>query len=245
MKLIIDKLEFRRIILTVTGHFEGISGSEDIVLYFQEQRGDKRLFFDDVNVGKDKFNIRINVLEICNEAPVPSGRWYLCADIGEEKGLPAYVSDRVYDRIYLSQYDGTRTDLQIDYGQNNYWHGFSRLAPNKWQYYLHVDYEIPELIEGFFPNLVYSIKTTAHRAYRKVMKQGFQTFFNLCNRHIKKNGRRVFFTSARSAQLSGNEKFVYERMLERGLDKKYDISFDFRSSITSHRSFKNKFVQYL
>ena len=70
---------------------------------------------------------------------------------------------------------------------------------------------------------------------------GYHTVFGFFNRTVKKNGTRILFTSDRAGTLADNEKFVYERMIERGFDKKYKFSFDFKDSIKSRRSLIDKF----
>ncbi len=63
----------------------------------------------------------------------------------------------------------------------------------------------------------------------------------------RREGNIILFCSASRAEIGGNEKFIYDRMIERGLDKQFQFRFDFKPSITTNRSFFKmiKFDYYL
>ena len=66
-------------------------------------------------------------------------------------------------------------------------------------------------------------------------------------RFAKHRGDIILFCSASRAEIGGNEKFIYDRMIKRGLDKQFKFRFDFKASIKTNRSlFKMlRFVYYL
>lgn len=67
------------------------------------------------------------------------------------------------------------------------------------------------------------------------------------NKRAKRNGDTILFCSASRAEIGGNEKFIYDRMIERGLDKRFKFRFDFKDSIKTNRSIWKmlRFVYYL
>ncbi len=75
----------------------------------------------------------------------------------------------------------------------------------------------------------------------------YRGFFRLFTKFAKKNGNIILFASGSRAEIGGNEKVIYDRMIERGLDKKYKFRFDFKESINIKRnSFKMlRFTWYL
>lgn len=75
----------------------------------------------------------------------------------------------------------------------------------------------------------------------------YKGFFRLFAKFAKKKGNVILFASGSRAEIGGNEKFIYDRMIERGLDKKYKFRFDFKESINIKRnSFKMlRFTWYL
>ncbi len=58
----------------------------------------------------------------------------------------------------------------------------------------------------------------------------------LFRKFAKRKGNIILFCSASRAEIGGNEKFIYDRMIERGLDQKFQFRFDFKASITTNRS---------
>lgn len=75
----------------------------------------------------------------------------------------------------------------------------------------------------------------------------FKKAFSFFKHFAKKNGDIILFASGSRAEIGGNEKVIYDRMIERGLDSKYKFRFDFKASITVNRSIPAmiRFVYYL
>ncbi|MCD7958682.1 MAG: CDP-glycerol glycerophosphotransferase family protein [Ruminococcus sp.] len=75
----------------------------------------------------------------------------------------------------------------------------------------------------------------------------FQKLNRLFQKFAKHEGNIILFCSNARAEISGNEKFIYDRMLERNLDKKFQFRFDFKNNINTNRSIWKmiKFDYYL
>jgi CDP-ribitol ribitolphosphotransferase len=56
----------------------------------------------------------------------------------------------------------------------------------------------------------------------------------------RRTGRRILFTSDSRAELGGNLKLVHDRILERGLDREYEIETLLRPSIVVRRSIRDR-----
>lgn len=238
-KLIIDQVEYKRIILHMAGHVEGLDSLEDVRFYLCENTEKRELDIESVETEGTTFRLRINVMELDHNYPIQTGKWYLRADTKEQKRLKDYVSDQVYDRVYLSVLDGTQTDYMIDQTMTRSWYGLSKLNNQDWTYFLDVNFRYPEKLP-FFKRFARKIRKRFYKAYRRMANWGFHVVFDYYNRKPKK-GNQVFFTSDRTDQLAGNEKFVYDRMMERGLGEKYVFKFAFKDGITSRRNLKEKF----
>ena len=52
----------------------------------------------------------------------------------------------------------------------------------------------------------------------------------------RRNGRRILFSSDSRADLGGNLKLVYDRMVERGLDREFELLTLFKPGIVARRS---------
>ncbi len=68
----------------------------------------------------------------------------------------------------------------------------------------------------------------------------FRTALRLVQRVAPRNGRRILFTSDSRAELGGNMKIVYDRMVERGLDRQYELMRLFKPSVAIRRSFRDR-----
>ncbi len=114
-------------------------------------------------------------------------------------------------------------------------------------YYIEVNYIPPQKI------LTWKDERERDKELRNLKKEQtrgrqmvslFRFFFNLFSKMHKYKGDRILFTSGSRANLSGNEKFIYDRMIERGLDKKFKFFFDFKPNIQVHRS-KLKMLRFV
>ena len=68
----------------------------------------------------------------------------------------------------------------------------------------------------------------------------FGVLFRLFRAVTRRNGRRILFSSDSRAELGGNLKIVYDRMVERGLDREYELLTLFKSSVTERRSLSDR-----
>lgn len=56
----------------------------------------------------------------------------------------------------------------------------------------------------------------------------------------ERTGRRIVFTSDSHSQLAGNLAVVHDRMVERGLDRDYELTTIFKPSVTARRSWRDR-----
>ena len=75
----------------------------------------------------------------------------------------------------------------------------------------------------------------------RILRLGvFGISFRVFRAVTRRTGRRILFSSDSRAELGGNLKIVYDRMVERGLDREYELLTLFKSSITERRSFLDR-----
>ena len=212
-----------------------------------EDTDEKTVFLEDAAVRDGRFFIEIPTLAAFGEKPLPTGRWYLCA--GKSTGDFEYirVTDDLYDRIYQYEESDVDMDLTIDRSAGNYFHVYSRIDEENFAYCLDVEYKVPYHSEKILRLWKAHLKARHKARLHLMRKKLFGYAFRFFNKFIKKTGNRVLFTSDSRAEIGGNEKFIYDRMIERGMDKDYVFRFDFKPSIKSYRSFKSKilFTYYL
>lgn len=69
----------------------------------------------------------------------------------------------------------------------------------------------------------------------------FRLIFNVGKYSKLRRGKDVLFTSDSRAEMSGNFEFIYNKMLERNIDEKYNIRTIFKPHISERRSIIDKF----
>lgn len=238
---IISDIKFKRSVLYCSGIFEGIDKENIEKFVFQEKETKEEIEIEKVELEDNTFSFRFYVLAALNEYPIPSGEWYLVLKTKNTEDMFAHVDKIVYDKVHLAKFDGDKVDAIFDKSASNYFHGYSRINSKYKTYFLLVDYVIPVSTSNVFIKWIKSVRKYFIKKLRKLRKFGFRLFFNFFNKVIEKNGKRILFTSSSRAEIGGNEKFVYDRMVERNMVKDYEIRFDYKESIDSYRSIINKF----
>ena len=277
--IVLDGISFKRIILHLEGEVAGVDSLDDFRFYLKEEETNKRLEIVEGGTTGNRFHLKINVLERCNEYPIPTGKWSLLADAPDENAIPVCISDKLKDDIDLakkndiklmsmdsifdeededeeeeeSYEEGSDISLEMENDlklliykkANNFWNGKSEYTEDNKEFYIDVEYVIPQPKKKSFGHFLRKqlkkIKKAFRKLFSKVKSVGYRAFFSFFNKAVKKKGNKVFFTSDREGMLAGNEKCIYDRMIERGLGDKYRFCFDFKDSIKSKRSFINKF----
>lgn len=161
---------------------------------------------------------------------------------------PAFISDKVE---YVE--DDTKTNpmnFKLKRSGTNLFYAVSQSDIDTLEYKLHVTYKEPNPPQTFFRRCA---KILSHRKelivrdayWGKIWM--FKKCFNIFKKFAKHKGNIILFASGSRAEIGGNEKFIYDRMVERGLDKKFKFRFDFKASITEKKSIPEvfKFIYYL
>ena len=74
------------------------------------------------------------------------------------------------------------------------------------------------------------------RSVVSIGKKGLAFCYRCLRLVSPKHENRVLFMSENNNQMTGNLKAIYDRMVERGLDKEFDISLSFRNIFSKHTS---------
>lgn len=243
-KFILTDVRFKRAVFLI----EGICEYENInEIFFIDSRTKQRIPLY-IEKWENQIFKASALLFGCNAGgPIETGHWYIA--IEDQKGtvVRAAVSDDLYDRIYLFKESDVNIDFMVDKSENNFFYAFSKLNEKNFKFYLKVEYSIPEKSKHIFVIWKNNVKRRHRARLRVIRNRVFCLMFKMINSFYKKKGNRVLFTSDSRAEIGGNEKFVYDRMVELGIDKLYDIHFIYKESVKKYRSFKDKllFVYYL
>jgi CDP-ribitol ribitolphosphotransferase len=130
-------------------------------------------------------------------------------------------------------------NFKLKRGANNLFYAESMADMDTAEYYLMVEYKAPPMPldfvgrqKKFWGEKVSNLK----KDLNAINLWGYKSLFKFFTKFAKQNGNIILFASGSRAEIGGNEKFIYDRMIERGLDKRYKFRFDFKASINQSRS---------
>lgn len=239
IELTLTDVRFKRSILWI----EGISSkAEKNELFFVNSKTDQRieLYIESWEAGR--FTASVSMFGCNNGNPIETGHWYIGVEDTDDSVVRAAVSDDLYDRIYLFKDSDVMMDFMVDKSENNYFYAFSKLNEETYKFYLKVEYCIPEKSRHILVIWKNNVVRRHRERLRLVRDRVFRGMFKVINKMYQKKGNRILFTSDSRAEIGGNEKFVYDRMVDLGIDKKYDIHFIYKENVKEHRSFADKFL---
>ncbi|MCR2033211.1 CDP-glycerol glycerophosphotransferase family protein [Anaerofustis stercorihominis] len=242
----VDDIEFKRIVLHVRGTLEGFDDTKDLKFIFITEDGLKKVYPLLYGIEGNKFHIMLNVMSCNDQYPIRNGIYYLRVyKKGNEKELyPFYLNDA--NKYDFSDKKDNPINLYIEKNSGSYF--FGRFYPDLDTKELCLDTKALLLVQkaGVKYYLV-KIKSSIKKFISNVKKWLFIQIFNICSKLIKRKGNKILISSASRVELGGNEKFIYDRMIDRGLNKKYKFRFDFKPSIKERRGIfqKFKFAFYL
>lgn len=161
---------------------------------------------------------------------------------------PCIISDCVE-----STEDDTKDNpmnFKLRRGAENLFYAESKSDMDSLEYYLSVTYKEPkpsQTLPRRVGKMLENRKKLIIRDLYGLKIWLFKKTFGFFTHFAKKNGDIILFASGSRAEIGGNEKVIYDRMIERGLDGKYQFRFDFKASITEHKSIPAmiRFTYYL
>jgi len=141
-------------------------------------------------------------------------------------------------------------NFKIRRSANNLFYAVSVTNIDTLEYGLNVTYKPPQPSQTLFRRIGKSLENRKKLIIRDLYGLKiwmFRTAFNVFKKFAKKNGDIILFTSGSRAEIGGNEKVICDRMIERGLDKRFKFRYDFKANITEKKSIPKmiKFVYYL
>lgn len=187
--------------------------------------GGQRYDVPSVDEGGGSFAIRINVTTFHSREAVPDGTWRLQANLGAAPGpIASYDSHRLAaldqaSRVFL--YDANRSAMTVSYGVDENSEDPSRLDLLIRTYHLHRS-EASNRTRSIFALM----KTEVFGADAK--QRIARVIYRIFSRLIGPKTGRILFASDQQPSMEGNLRRVHERLIERGLDKKFDIRSSFR-----------------
>lgn len=186
----------------------------------------------------NQFHLSFSLMSLNHEYPIHTGDWYLVAIDQHDKYHESYPTAELIEKLQEKTFNITnRYNAYFDRSANNYYHAESQVDQDNLSYYLKIVYKIPPMPLSFRKKIKKSVKDKL----RVIRQWGYVKMFNIFKLLNSPTGNRILFTSSSRSEIGGNEKFVYDRMVERKLDKQFKISFSYKDNIKSYRSLFKKF----
>jgi CDP-ribitol ribitolphosphotransferase / teichoic acid ribitol-phosphate polymerase len=240
LKLVTIKWE--RVQLNLTLSMEK-APSANLDFYLFHPQTERTVYFQQVE-HIDKFiQLRINLSVAWeNQTPIPSGRWIIVAkDCSTENVSIATTATSLIDFVT------TDRDNNMDHYRKvfnphseNYYSVRPMANDGNKLFYLAI------FNKGEHIKTKREISREIYRKKRnerslKVRRKIFLLTYKLSRRIFGIKANRILFTSDSRAKIGGNLKFVYDKIIKRKLDEKFDLKLLFKENMTSRRNFLDKF----
>ncbi len=178
--------------------------------------------------------LRFNVMQGPGQMPLEPGSWVLAAGIpGQTHGLPVVVGDagpldrggldpRVLAAAFTINEDLYRVTPALD------------PATRSLALEVGVDPGAGDPLDA--RERPARPRRIANRVARRARARAMLAAVRLVRLVARRNGRRILFTSDSRSELGGNLKLVYDRMVERGVDRDHELLTLFKPGIVARRS---------
>ncbi|WP_210470000.1 CDP-glycerol glycerophosphotransferase family protein [Sporosarcina sp. 6E9] len=240
MKLVSIKWERIQLNLTLS---IGKAPSDNLDFYLFHPQTERTVYFSQVEQIEEFIHLRINLSVAWeNQKPVPSGRWLIVAeDPSTETVSIATTATSLIDFVTTNR-DHNMNHYRKTFNPNSANHYSVRPMANDGNqlFYLAIYNKAEHL------KTKHEISREIYRKKRneqslKVRRRIFELIYKLSGRIFGIKDNRILFTSDSRAVIGGNLKFVYDRIIKRKLDGKFDLKMLFKENITRRRNFLDKF----
>lgn len=259
-KIVIDDINWERVQLYVRGHIENGQFNKS-KFYFRNLTETKLLEANETIIDGNNFTCRFNIAILDDGNYLPEDEYLLVVkqqyDLIAELN-PEFVN-KEKDHIskeYVEEYE----QLKNDNDKKNFllnltakeYHQNGKPKGRVYEIKPHISQEVNEFVfkvsmdkqkhvaKGF-TKFIKDIRLKYNRLSFNARNLSFKSIFYFSRYFHLRKGKNVLFTSDSRSELSGNFKFIYEEMLNQGLDEKYKINMLFKSHINERRNFYDKF----
>lgn len=216
----VTDISWERIHLTL--RVQGPPASTGLSFSFTD--GTRAVAVPAVDDGDGAYTVSVNVTTFAGRTAIPDGTWRVRAHLpGDHDAIASFDSSRVdqlddASRVFL--YDANRAAMTVSFGVDE-----NRDDPARLDFLL--------LAYHFRRHGAAAPRSLVRRARSAVAgagaKQRFiRTMYRLFSRFAGPKPGRILFASDQQPTMQGNLLRVHERMIERGLDARFDLRTSFR-----------------
>ena len=185
----------------------------------------------------DGLILRINVMQGPDSEPLAPGRWELvvAGPRGGKSDPLRFVGDAAQA--------GEAAPMSFAVGLSGTLHAVASVAARSGAFAIDVELD-PTVVEPDedatpIPGAV-AKPGPIGLVVGQIRIAGFAVMFWCMRILARRNGRRILFSSDSRADLGGNLKLVYDRMVARGLDREFELLTLFKAGIVVRRSIRDR-----
>lgn len=181
-----------------------------------------------------KYYFSINMAAVDGRSFLDNGKWRICAFIGDSVSVVCVSNELAYRLDEFSKifrYGRSKYAYNLSFSLRNfigedlelYFNSYFMIVNNKWKKRKYIQ----EAFTG---------KGKVKRAYMFAVIRMIRGFYHLMSVITPKDGTRVLFMTETKEYLWGNLKYINDRIIERGLDKKFKLSYSCRRAVGENKS---------
>lgn len=180
------------------------------------------------SIGNGQYRLRFNVTQFNRRAQVANGTYFVAAQRGNELSLAGYPLDRTHELLDHSRafiYNRNHSAYTVTFGTSD-----DDGAPC----FLMRTYSFGRAWEKP-SSTIERTKRDLRDRWNKTKRKALRGIYAVASRKRPADGNNILFASELRTSLQGNLKAVHDRMVVRGLDKKFNFAYSFRTGDTASR----------
>ena len=246
--VITDIIKWERVQLIFAGRIRNFD-PDKTVFRLTDLENQRSCDLWDVQIKDDRFFIRVNITTVYGDRTfLPDGNWSLVACNKEtgaifpmESGEHLFSDEGFSDRFVLAPKNEKLGRFAREFTKGSFIsYTIMPCVNDSGHLYLQVTYLHPQAPSAM-RKCINLLKKWTRPFINSVLRGGFFSVFFLTGLFSRHKGNRIVFCSDSRAELSGNMKDVYDRLVERGLDKQFHIDFLLKESVKARRGIIDKF----
>jgi CDP-glycerol glycerophosphotransferase (TagB/SpsB family) len=178
--------------------------------------------------------LRVNVMQGPRQEPLGAGRWELVTLGPRGATKPVALSGELVA-------EAPTAPMSFPVGQRGTYMATASVSPRAGVFAIVVELD-PTVVETEEEPLPGAIGRPGPvgQAVNLVRGAAFAVLLRSMRVLARRNGRRILFSSDSRAELGGNQKLVYDRMVELGLDREFELLTLFKPGIVARRSIRDR-----
>lgn len=228
----VETISWERVNLTLTVVVSDFAGDAE-GLRFLIVDNDREFPVKSRRIGAEQYNLEINVTNFHGRGQVPNGTWRIVPVAGDER-LPA--AD--FDLSATERLDADSRTFLYDRNRVAYVIAFAISDNDEDPEFLMRTYQLFRSAgggKGKGPKKPLGKRLGLWVFPRPRRRKIANRFYGLARRLNPPRGNRILFASEMRPKIGGNLARVHDRMIERGLDKKYSFRYSFRIPDTANK----------